>query len=134
MERLVDNPVLKTGTVREMFNLTGNTPVSKERFMTWDKGVEIKSATFFSTLVFKSSISRLVLVSKDKIISLTIEWLQRIKSKLTLDAWINESGQVFVTGILVRISFAISEKNKLKEFAIKEGSDIHSLLILTSFI
>ena len=34
LERLVDEPVLKTGTVREIFNLTGNTPVSKERFIT----------------------------------------------------------------------------------------------------
>ena len=124
MERLVDEQVLKTGTVREIYYLTGNNPVSKERFITWDKGVEIKSATFFSTLVFKSSISRLVLVSKVKIISLTIEWLHRIKSKLTLGTWINEIVQVFVTGVLVRISFAISEKNELKEFALREGSDI----------
>ena len=74
------------------------------------------------------------MVSKDKIIPLTIEWLQLIKSKLTCDARINESGQVFVTGMLVRISFAISEKNDLKEFVIREGWDIHSSLILTSFV
>ena len=129
----MDKPALKKGTVREIFNLSGKIPVSKERFITWASGVENKSGTLFKTLVLRSSISRLVLVSKDKIISLTVEWSQFKSSKLELEGWTNKSGLVEAAGIFERMSLAISEKKVLNKLAISVGSEIHVLLMNTYF-
>ena len=64
-------PALNMGTVRDIFKRSSKIPVSKDRLIIRAKGMETFSATFFRTFVFKSSMSKLVLVSKDVIIFLT---------------------------------------------------------------
>ena len=64
-------PALNIGTVRDIFKRSGKIPVSKDRLMICAKGMETYSATFFRTFVFKSSMCKLVLVSKDVKILLT---------------------------------------------------------------
>ena len=54
-------PALNMGTVRDIFKRSGKIPVSKDRLIICAKGMETCSATFFRTLVFKPSMSKLIL-------------------------------------------------------------------------